>query len=140
MSTVSEQNKAIARHHYENTRNLEAAFELVSPDVVFQAVPGLPPTYEGWKQGHAMFLEAIPDQQLTLDDQIAEGDTVFTRWTFTGTHQGALMGIPPTGRPIAIKGISIDRIRGGKVVEHVAQMDMVGLMQQLGVIPAPAQA
>ena len=135
MST--EQTKAIARNHYEKTRNLEAAFELISPNVVFQAMPGLPPTYEGWKQAHAMFLQAFPDQQVTIEDEVAEDDTVVTRWTFSGTHRGALMGIPATGKQVAIKGISIDRIDGGKVVEHLAQIDMVGLMQQLGVIPTP---
>jgi steroid delta-isomerase-like uncharacterized protein len=135
MST--EQTKAIARNHYEKTRDLEAAFELISPDVVFQAMPGLPPTYEGWKQAHGMFLQAFPDQQVNIEDEVAEDDTVVTRWTFSGTHRGALMGIPATGKQVSIKGISIDRIDGGKVVEHLAQIDMLGLMQQLGVIPAP---
>jgi steroid delta-isomerase-like uncharacterized protein len=130
MST--QENKAIARNHYLNTQNLEAAFKYVSPQVVFNALPGLPPTYEGWKQGHGMFLEAIPDQKLTIEDEIAEGDTVVTRWTFTGTHRGPLMGIPATGKSIKIKGISLDRISGGQVVEHSAQMDMLGLMQQIG--------
>jgi steroid delta-isomerase-like uncharacterized protein len=136
MST--QDNKAIARNHYLNTQNLEAAFKLISPDVVFNALPGLPPTYAGWKQAHAMFLEAIPDQKLTIEDEIAEGDTVVTRWTFSGTHRGALMGIPATGKSIAIKGISLDRISGGQVVEHSAQIDILGLMQQIGAgSPAP---
>lgn len=138
MST--DHNKAIARNHYQNTRNLEAAFELISPNVVFRALPGLPPTYEGWKQGHAMFLGAFPDQQVTIEDEIAEGDTVVTRWTFSGTHQGALMGISATGKHVTVKGISVDRIGDGKVVEHLAQIDMVSLMQQIGAIPAPQTA
>jgi len=137
MST--EQNKTIARHHYQNTSNLAAAFELIAPNVVFH-FPGMPPTYEGWKQAHVMFLAAFPDQHLTIEDEIAEGNTVVTRWTFRGTHQGALMGIPPTGKEVAFKGISIDRIAGGKVVEHWNNFDQLGMMQQLGVIPAPGQA
>lgn len=138
MST--EQNKAVSRNHYEKARNLEAAFELISPNVVFQAMPGLPPTYEGWKQAHTMFLAAIPNPQITIEDEFAEGNTVVTRWTFSGTHRGTLMGIPATGKQIAIKGISIDRIGGGKVVEHIAQIDTMGLMQQLGVTPPPQRA
>jgi steroid delta-isomerase-like uncharacterized protein len=136
MPTPAE-NKTIARNHYINTRNLEAAFKLVSPNVVFEALPGIPPTYEGWKQAHSMFLAAFPDQAITIEDELAEGNTVVTRWTFSATHQGALMGIPATGKSIAIKGISIDRISDGKVVGHSAQIDMLGLLQQLGAIPAP---
>jgi steroid delta-isomerase-like uncharacterized protein len=131
------ENKAVARNHYVNTRDLNAAFALISPTVVFEAMPGLPPTYEGWKQAHIMFLTAFPDQQLTIEDEIAEADTVVTRWTFTGTHQGPLMGVPATGKRVALKGISVDRVRDGKVIEHRAQMDMVGLMQQLGMMPPP---
>ena len=133
MST--EQNKVIARKHYENAANMEAAFTLVSPDVVFHALPGLPPTYEGWYQAHTMFLTAFPDIQITIDDEIGEGDKVVTRWTFQGTHQGELMGMPATGKRVNIGGISTDRIANGKVVEHWAEIDLLGLMQQLGAAP-----
>jgi predicted ester cyclase len=135
MST--DQAKAIARTHYDNVRDLEAAFKLVAPQVKVEALPGLPPTYDGWVQGHSLFLAAFPDQQLTVEDQVAEGDAVVTRWTFTGTHQGPLMGIPATGRRVVLKGLSMDRIEAGQVVEHWAQIDQLSLMQQLGVIPAP---
>jgi predicted ester cyclase len=137
---TTEQAKAVARNHYEHFDNLEAAFAQVAQHVRFHALPGLPPTYEGWKQAHAMFMAAFPDQQLAIEDQFAEGNTVVTRWLFSGTHQGALMGITATGKPVALKGISIDRVQDGAVVEHWAQMDQVGLMQQLGVMPAPDRA
>ena len=135
MSTI-EQNKAIARQHYEKSADLDAAFKLVAPDVAFHAMPGVPPTYEGWKQAHAMFLAAFPDMRIIIEDEIGEGDQVVTRWTMTGTHQGELMGIPATGKPVRISGISTDRIADGKVVEHRAEFDTVGMMQQLGAIPA----
>jgi steroid delta-isomerase-like uncharacterized protein len=133
MST--EQNKIIAHQHYENIADLQAAFALVSPDVVFHAMPGLPPTYEGWYQAHTMFLTAFPDIKINIEDEIGEGDKVVTRWTFQGTHQGELMGMPATGKRVSVSGISTDRIANGKVVEHWAELDMLGLMQQLGVAP-----
>ena len=135
MST--EQVKAVARNHYEHSNNLEAAFERVSRQVGFHAIDGVPPNYAGWRQTHGMFLEAFPDQTLSIEDQFAEGNEVVTRWTFSGTHQGPLMGIPATGKRVELQGISIDRVEDGKVVEHWAQMDQVSLMQQLGVMPAP---
>ncbi len=139
MST--EQNKAIARYHLEEASkgNHEAAFDHVAPDVVwhgFGTVSGL----EGWKQAHTMFVVAFPDFQGTIDDQVAEGDKVVTRFTFHGTHRGELQGIPLTGKQVAVPGMVIDRIADGKVVEHWIEFDQLGLMQQLGVIPAPEQS
>jgi hypothetical protein len=78
----SEQAQAVARNHYANFDNLEAAFARVSPAVAFHAMAGLPPTYDGWKQAHGMFMQAFPDQQMTIDDQFAEGDRVVTRGSF----------------------------------------------------------
>lgn len=138
MSTAD--NKALARRHYEAHNDLKAAFELIAPEVVFHALAGVPPTYDGWYNAHAMFVSAFPDMHLTVEDQIAEGDRVVTRWTMHGTHQGELMGIPPTGKAVTISGTSIDRLAGGKVAEHWAEFDLLGLMQQLGVIPTPAPA
>jgi steroid delta-isomerase-like uncharacterized protein len=133
MST--QQNKVIARQHYENPADLQTAFTLISPDVVFHALPGLPSTYEGWYQAHGMFLTAFPDLKINIEDEIGEGDKVVTRWTFQGTHQGEFMGMPATGKRVSVGGISTDRIAHGKVVEHWAELDILGLMQQLGVAP-----
>lgn len=139
MST--EQNKAIARYHLEqiNKGDHEASFGKISPDVVWHGF-GTTSGLEGWKQAHTMFVAAFPDFQGTIDDQVAEEDKVITRFTFHGTHKGELQGIPPTGKQVMVNGIVIDRIANGKVVEHRIEFDQLGLMQQLGVIPAPEAA
>ena len=77
--------------------------------------------------------------RLKVEDIIAEGDKVVTRLTCRGTQQGAFMGIPPTGKQATITAIDINRFAGGKSVEHWLNMDTLGLLQQLGVIPAPGQ-
>ena len=74
-----------------------------------------------------------------IEDVIAEGDKVAVRFTFRGTHQGELMGIPPTGKQVTISGMDINRIAGGKIAERWAVFDMLGMLQQLGVMPAPEQ-
>ena len=75
----------------------------------------------------------------TVDDLVAEGDKVVVRWTFRGTHPGEFQGVPPTGKQVTIIGISIFRIVGNKVVEDWTIIDLLGLLQQLGVIPPPGQ-
>jgi len=70
---------------------------------------------------------------------VAEGDKVATRWTMTGTHQGELMGIPPTGVRITVTGISMSRFADGKLAEGWNSYDILGMMQQLGVIPLPGE-
>ena len=77
---------------------------------------------------------------MTVEDLIAEGDKVVTRWRARGTHQGELMGIPPSGNPVEVTGITIHRIEGGKVVETWANYDALGMMQQVGAVPEPGQA
>jgi predicted ester cyclase len=74
----------------------------------------------------------FPDFALTIEDMVAEGDRVVWRVTGRGTHRGAWMGIPPTGRPITVRGINIDRIAGGKLVEHWGEADTAGMLQQMG--------
>jgi len=75
-----------------------------------------------------------------IEDQIAEGDIVVSRLASTATHTGEFNGIPPTGKRITVSGIFVDRVVGGKIVERWGIFDQLGLMQQLGVIPAPEQA
>lgn len=101
--------------------------------------PG-PVAREAHLQFAEAFIAAFPDATVTVDDIIVEGDRGVIRWTFRGTHQGELMGIPATGRQVIMTGIEINRVRDGKIVEHWVEMDQMGLMQQLGVIPAPGQA
>ena len=83
------------------------------------------------------FRNAVPDLTYTVEDQIAEGDKVVTRYTARDTHQGELMGIAPTGNRMETQGISITRIEDGKIVEDWEVLDAMGMMQQLGVIPSP---
>ena len=90
-----------------------------------------------FKQYMSAYYDALSDIYWTLDDMVVEGDKVAARWTFTGTHKGELMGIPPTNKKVTVWGISIDRISGGKFVEGWARFDTLGLMQQLGAIPKP---
>ena len=76
----------------------------------------------------------------SVEDQVAEGETVVTRMTLRGTHHGAFRGIPPTGKQIAVSLIGIDRFKNGKFAEQWSQLDNLGLLQQLGAGPAPGQA
>jgi len=80
------------------------------------------------------FREAFPDFHDTIDDQVAEGDKVVTRFTSTGTHRGVLMGLQPTNRRVSWMGITIDRIEGGRIVEEWVSWDLFGMMQQLGAV------
>ena len=138
---MSAENKAIMRRLIEegfNKGDLEVFDELVSPDFVNRsAPPGVPATREGWKQSSSMLRAGFPDMQLHIEDEIAEGDLVTTRFTGHGTHQGELMGIPATGNEASFSGINIARIAGGKVVERWEEFDMLGVMVQLGFVPPP---
>ncbi len=93
---------------------------------------------EGFKQIVGMFKAAFPDIHVDIQDMFGDGDLVGSRGMFTGTHRGEFMGVPATGRPVTIKYLDLWRIRDGRFVETWVQMDMLGLMQQLGVVPAPA--
>ncbi len=139
---MSEQNKALDRRFFEaiSNKNLDALDKLVAADVVnHELPPGLPPGLDGTKAFLGMFTSAFPDLTFTIEDQIAEGDRVVTRWTSTGTHNGELMGIPATGKQVTITGLDINRFSGGKSVEHWAQFDQMGMMQQLGIVPPPGE-
>lgn len=139
MST--EENKAISRRWREelDKGNWAVLDEYLSSDFVLH-MPGSPPLDQaGVKQVLTMIYGAFPDFHTTFEDQIAEGDKVALRMTFRGTHQGEFQGIPPTGKPITVSAIVIDRIVDGKLVEHWSQFDALGMLQQLGAIPAPGQ-
>jgi len=90
---------------------------------------------EGFKQWVVMVRNAFPDLNVTIDDLIAEGDKVVTRWTFRGTHKGEFGKIPATGKQVSSTGITISRIADGKTVETWWSSDDLGLFQQLGLIP-----
>ena len=142
MST--EDNKSLVRNFYEevfNEKNLAYVDEFVAPNGVDHGVPpGMPSDNEGTKLFIGMYLTAFPDLHLTVEDLVAEGDRVTSRWTSHGTHRGELMGIPPTGKQVTVTGTEIYRFEGGKSAEHWLNMDTFGMLQQLGVIPKPEQA
>jgi len=135
-----EKNKALIRRFDEEFRNrgdLAVADELLAPDCVLHAgLGGDIHGPEGAKQDIVMVRSAFPDLHMTIDDMVAEGDKVASRWTLRGTHRGEFTGITPTGKQVTLWGISIDRIVGGKIVETWIRYDTLGLMQQLGVAPA----
>jgi steroid delta-isomerase-like uncharacterized protein len=135
-------NKAILRAYVEtifNQKQVDRADELVAADYVdHAALPGQAPGLEGAKKKWAMYLAGIPDLRVTIEEMVAEGDKVGVRRSYEGTHRGELLGVPPTGKQVRIGGISIFRLAGGKIAEHWEQLDRLALMQQLGVIPAPA--
>ena len=85
------------------------------------------------------FIAAFPDVRIHLDQVIGEGETVATRGRFTGTHKGAFMGVAATGKPVSANFVDFWRLRDGKAVENWVQMDLLGLMQQLGAIRSPAR-
>lgn len=141
---MSEQNKALYRRFVDevvNKKNLAVIDELMAPDYLEheEMPPGLPSGVEGQKLMMGMLFSAFPDLQSSTDVLIAEGDLVVGHHTTTGTHTGDFMGIPATGKRISIGEVHIVRIVNGKGVEHLGQVDMMGMMQQLGVVPPPGQ-
>ena len=116
---------------------LAAIDELYDTDVVIHG-PGEEGTYglKKHKQFTSEFYDAFPDTQMTFDDRIVKGNKVVTRFTITGTQKGEYMGIPPTNKKVTWRGIEIFRRAGGKIVEVWAERDNLGMLQQLGVIPA----
>lgn len=115
--------------------------ELVAPNYVGHD-PAQPGTQgpQGIKEFITAYLTGFPDGRITIDEQLAEGDLVATRWTGRGTHQGELMGIPPTGKQVTVSGITISHVKNGKVVEEWSNWDTLGMLQQLGVVPEMAAA
>jgi len=137
--------KAIAAREYQemfSRGNLDVADEIIAADYVGHdpALPDLVRGPEGLKQAAAGYRAAFPDLSVMIEQQVAEGDTVVTRWTARGMHQGELFGIAATGKQATVTGISITRFAGGKAVEDWTSWDALGLMQQLGAVPAMAQA
>ena len=137
----AEENKAVIRRWIEayNERDLEAEADVLAPGLVVHvsATPGPLEGLEAWRQFSGSFAEAFPDLRLTVQDIAAEGDTVAARVAFRGTHRGEFQGIPPTGKEVAFSSMEFNRLVGGKVEEHWVEVNLFGLMQQLGVIPKP---
>ena len=135
----AEENKALARRVIEemfNKGNLALADELIAPEYVDHD-PAMPEDIrgpEGFKQYVGAYRSAFSDLHVGIEDQIAEGDKVVTRWTGTGTHDGEFASIAPTGNRVTLPGMEIVRISGGKLVEGWEGYDSMNLMRQLGVV------
>ncbi len=137
----AEQNKALVRRFYEeiDKGNLAALDELVAEDYLDHSpppFPGLAPGREGLKQAFTLFWDATPGYH-QIEDQIAEGDKVVTRLIAYGTHEGDLPGIPRTGNKLQMTATVIHRLSDGKLAEKWSDKDVLGFLQQLGVIPTP---
>ena len=141
MST--EENKAQFLRTYEelfNKGNLAVADELVTPDFLnTDAPPGMDRGPESMRSIVTMLRAAFPDLHYTIDEMVSEGDTVMGRVTMSGTHRGPFQGMPPTGRSFQQDQMHLVRFRDGQAIEHRAVRDDLGMMRQLGVIPAPAR-
>jgi predicted ester cyclase len=99
-----------------------------------------PPDLEAWTQFTATSVEAFPDLRLTVEDIFSEGDMVAARVAFRGTHRGEFQGIPPTGKEVAFSSMVFNQVVDGRVEEHWVEMDLLGLMGQLGAISEPEQS
>lgn len=139
---MSQLNTMLVRRAIEevwNRGNYAIIDELVARDVVIHASQPANEIHgpEGIEQFYATLRAAFPDIHFTVEDQVAEGDRVVTRWTARATHKGEFQGIPATGKQVSVTGIDIDRLANGKVVECWPVADELGLLQQIGVVPTP---
>ena len=141
----TESNKAIVRRYFEavfNDKRFALVSELFAPDAIY-TLAGLPESVQGpaaIESAAASFLTGVPDLQMTIESLIAEADQVAVRYTGRGTHQGDLMGIPPTGDRIILPGIAWYRVAEGKIVAGWDSADIVGLLAQIGALPMAAPA
>ena len=141
---MSEENKALARRSWAcgTEGSLQASLEdalkeVYAEDLVLHEPDEDIVGIEGLKQFLSMIRAAFPDLRVTLEDAIAEGEKVVSRWTAQGTHQGELMGIAPTGNRVTLTGITIHRIEDAKIVEEWENWDALGMMQQIGAVRSP---
>ena len=142
---MSELNKNAVRRLFEevwNKGNLPLTDELFTPNYAHHdsSTPDVGRGPESEKKRATLYRTAFPDIRLTIEDIIAEGETVMARWSCRGTHTGVLSGIAPTGKQFNISGVSIARFAGGKMAEGWVNWDALGLMQQLGVVPEIGKA
>lgn len=134
-------NKELVRHYFEGWANRgdpAVADALIATNVVLRNPPHVVRSLADYKQGMTAFHAAFPDLRFTIEEEIAEGNTVVIRWTLRATHQGEYQGRAPTGKKAMVTGISIFRIADGKIQEITVNMDRLGQFEQLGWLPAPA--
>jgi steroid delta-isomerase-like uncharacterized protein len=135
---TTERNKVVIGKFLEeviNQNRMDLADDLVVEDFVeLDPLPGQRQGREGLKGVLAMMRAAFPDIHWAVEEMVAEGDTVVTRFTWTGTHRGVFLGVPATGRNVSVKGVVIDQLADGKMSKSRILMDSLGMMQQLGVM------
>jgi steroid delta-isomerase-like uncharacterized protein len=140
--TQAEHNKALVRRFFEevlNQQHTAVLDQIIAPD--FRTTfPATAAGREGFKQTVAAFFRAFPDTHSHVEDMIAEGDRVAARGHWTGTHQGEFMGIPPTGKQVMVQYSDIWVVENDKLTDNWVLMDILGMLQQLGVAPTPGQA
>ena len=139
---MSEANKALIRRYLEEIDNLNWTVlrdEILAPNFIFHP-SGQSVNLDEFEVLAEMYHTGFPDGRHTVDELVAEGDLVTCRHTFRGTHKGELQGVAPTGKEVTVTEIIIGRVSGGKLVEIWNEADILGLMQQIGTIPAAAQA
>jgi steroid delta-isomerase-like uncharacterized protein len=137
---MSDGNKTTVRRLIEEVWNkgfMPVADELFAPTYVHHdsSTPDVGRGPEGEKKRATLYRNAFPDFRLTIEDLVAEGETVVARWSGRGTHKGELNGIAPTGKQINITGVSIARFANNKIAEGWVNWDALGLMQQIGAVP-----
>jgi steroid delta-isomerase-like uncharacterized protein len=142
---MSENNKVISRRIFEEVMaggNLDLLDEVCSPDFVNHdpAAPEEVHGIDGLKELANGYRTAFPDMRVSIEDQIAEADEVMSRWSVDATHRGELFGVPASDKPVHFEGMTIDRYRDGKLVEAWDMWDALGLMQQIGAVPAEQHA
>ena len=136
----STENKILIRHVFEevlNNGDLDAIDEMCASNFIGYVSGTFEPNRgpKGVKNLIIMYLNVYPDVRVDIEDQIAEGDKVVTRWRAMATHKGELMGIAPTGRQVRVMGIAISRLGGGKLLESWVSFDTLEMLRQLGVAP-----
>jgi steroid delta-isomerase-like uncharacterized protein len=136
-----QENAAITRRFAEQVitqGDIESAAQFVWEDVVEQVpLPGQGPGLEGLKDTLRTMRSAFPDLDFAVQEQIAEGDKVASRFEWTGTHKGEFLGVPATGRQVRVWGMVIDRLEEGRIKDTRIIMDTLGLLTQMGVFPPP---
>jgi steroid delta-isomerase-like uncharacterized protein len=139
---LTEQNKRQMRRFFEafNAGKLDDMFEAMSPEIVFYgATTGKPEGIDGAREWFTMLHNAFPDLRITVESMEADDDKVVIQQSFTGTHKGQFRGVAPTGRHVTVKSTDLIRFADGKHVEQWNNLDVLGLMQQIGAVPAPDQ-
>jgi steroid delta-isomerase-like uncharacterized protein len=142
---MSEQNKTVVRRLFDelwNKGNLQVADEIFAPTYQHHdaSTPDLGKGPESEKKRVNLYRNAFHDLRLNMEDLIADGETVVARWSCRGVHKGELNGIAPTGKQVAITGVTIVHFTNGKIVEGYVTWDALGLMRQLGIVPEPTKS